>query len=172
MYRSCLATAWRPEPKKGAGGGAEVRGRPTHDTGQGTRECHALMAIERVSRAFTVITHRHSSTTVDTQAHTGQHTPRGGDTPGQPKVCDSVSPGGLPIKNLKGLRHTQTTRTTSQTSHRATTRVCPRKLHTYHLLSPLYGCTLHGWQRGRRIATQHIPQGLHTPPRTWALSHG
>ena len=87
-----------------------MRGRPTHDTGQGTRECHALMAIERVSRAFTVITHRHSSTH-DTP-HTGQHTP--GDTPGQPKVCDSVSPGGLPIKNLKGLRHTQTTRTTSQ----------------------------------------------------------
>jgi hypothetical protein len=77
---------------------------------------------------------------------------------------------GLPIKNLKGLRHTQTT--WGRPGQRGTRRyrpVCPRELHISPL-SPLYCCTLHGWQRGRRIATQHIPQGLHTPPRTWALS--
>ena len=41
--------------KRDAGRGAEVkppvRGRPTRVTGQGSRECHAIMAIERVFRA-------------------------------------------------------------------------------------------------------------------------
>ena len=164
MYRSCLATAWRPEPKKGAGGGAEVRGRPTHDTGQGTRECHALMAIERVSRAFTVITHRHSST----HPHTGNTPP--GDTHRVSRKCVTrCRPEAYPLRISRAYDTHRRPGRPANESPRYDPGMSARTAHISPL-SPLYGCTLHGWQRGRRIATQHIPQGLHTPPRTWALS--
>jgi len=94
--------------KRDAGRGAEVkppvRGRPTRVTGQGSRECHAIMAIERVFRA------RHASAPPPGDGTEERRPQRSKtDRTGVSRMCVTRCRRGLPIKNLKGLRHTQTT---------------------------------------------------------------
>ena len=151
------------------------RGARTPDArhGTGARECHAIMAIERVFRASPCRRRRHIRPTRSgfrdwTDRIDKPRSKRTEGNWGQPHVslCDS-----LRISRASFDTHRRPGDDQANEAPGATGPVCPRELHISPL-SPLYCCTLHGWQRGRRIATQHIPQGLHTPPRTWALSHG
>ena len=102
---------YRVEAGAEKGSRRRSRGARTPDARHGTGDTR--VSCTHGDRACFPRVHRHNTPSqLDTPTH-GKHTTRR-HTPGQPKVCDSVSPGGLPIKNLKGLRHTQTTRTTSQ----------------------------------------------------------